>query len=155
MTSPNEPNFDDPLTSMMRGWTALAGALGWPGTGAEAWLGGARALAASAAPVNGVLLQAQGAASAAMLRGAQRGAESWATYLTATQALDSATEGAAPWRRVDEARAHLRRLAEIAHDEARVLESQLRALDEQLRQATAPPASATDGPPRRYARAKD
>ena len=150
MNTPHGPDLDDPLASLMRGFSFMAAALQPQAGGAGMPL---PMTMPGPSPVHTVLLQAQAAAGAAVMRGLQRGAQSWADYgkTTAAGAAD-ADETHRLARTVDEARAHLRRLAEIAADEARLLESQLRGLDEQLRAAyeeTDPAAQ-----PRRRARAK-
>ncbi len=149
----------------------LPGAAADPGAVPPPWGPGTPA----AAPLQTALLQAQAAATAALLRGLQRGAQSWADYGQATAA--AAAPAAAPAvppaassqphadacaahttlsLQVDAARAHVRRLAEIAADEARLLAVQLHALDEQLRALLSEPVppDASAAPPRRYARAK-
>ena len=152
MNAPHGPKLDDPLASLMQGFAFMASALQPMAAASQG--------AAPAAPgtpgiptVPAVLMQAQAAATAAVMRGLQRGAQSWAEYGQASAAggadIDAAQQHL---RSVDEARAHLRRLAEIAADEARLLETQLRGLDEQLRAAVEEPAP--EAPRRRYARAK-
>ena len=157
MNAPSGPDLDDPLASLMRGFAFMASALqpmaaspqdtaaAVPGAGP----GGSRPMPT----VPAVLMQAQAAATAAVMRGLQRGAQSWADYGKASAGggadIDVAQQHL---RSVDEARAHLRRLAEIAADEARLLETQLRGLDEQLRATVEAPSPGA--PRRRYARAK-
>ena len=125
----------------MRAWSAIA--TGLPG-----------AANPGLTPLDALLVQAHWVSSAALARSGQRGSQSWLDYAKAV-----ATQPELPYR-VDAARAHLRRLAEIAADEARQAEQQLRGLDEQLR-ALVPPlepvATTGEGAPTepvRYARAK-
>ncbi len=92
-------------------------------------------------------MQAHWVSSASLLRAGQRAAQSWLQY-TQEAPADAGAE-----RRVEAARAHLRRLAEIAADEARSVEQQLRGLDEQAR-ATVAPAAAADAQPVRRAHPK-
>ena len=153
MNTPHGPDLDDPLASLMRGFTFMSAAL-QPPAGAA----GMPTPMPGPSPLHTALLQAQAAAGAAVMRGLQRGAQSWADYGKAmasqpagAAAADEAQQHA---RHVDEARAHLRRLSEIAHDEARLLETQLRGLDEQLRATVADAAAAEAPARRRYARAK-
>jgi hypothetical protein len=116
----------DLFNDAVRAWSSLATA--WPGASA------ATAGTAAAAPssLDTLLMQAQWLGSASLLRSGQRAAQSWLQF---TQAAPADAPQAL---RVDEARAHLRRLAEIAADEARTLEQQLRGLDEQARGLVAP-----------------
>ena len=153
-----ETDFEDPLTAMMRAWSSMVAAVPPTGTAADKWLGSAQTLSRGpGAQINTVLMQAQAAASGAMMRGWQRGARSWAEYCRSagagTPALASAVGAEALARNVDDARAHVRRLAEIAADEARLLAAQLSSIDEQLR-AVVPDADPADAA-RRFARAKD
>jgi hypothetical protein len=83
-----------------------------------------------------LLVQAHVASSASLLRAGQRGSESWLQY------LKEAGNEAPLELRVDAARGHLRRLAEIAADEARQVAQQLLVLDEQLRGLVADAAAA-------------
>lgn len=100
-----------------------------------------------------LLAQAQWLCTAALMRLVQRGAVAWAE-VGRTAAQPGAGEPASA-QAVDAARLHLRRLREMALDEARALDSQLLALDEALRAlAEVPPAAAEPNPPRRRARAK-
>ncbi len=159
MNTPQSPDLDDPLASLMRGFYFIASALQPQAGAAGLPLSMPQSMPLPGpSPVNTVLLQAQAAAGAAVMRGMQRGAQSWADYGRAlaprpagVAAFDDAQQLA---RHVDEARAHLRRLAEIAADEARLLETQLRGLDEQLCATVAGPAPADPPARRRYARAK-
>lgn len=121
----------DPFSEAMSAWSTLATAL----PGAAAGGGAPTAL-------DTVLMQAHWVSSASLLRAGQRAAQSWLQY------TQEAPTGASAERRVDAARAHLRRLAEIAADEARAVEQQLRGLDEQAR-ATVAPAAAEAQPVRR------
>lgn len=123
----------DPVSAALRALSTMSAAA--PGIGGS-----------DVAALNMLLMQAHWVASAALGRSAQRGAQSW---------LDYGKEAAAPADgavRVDAARAHLRRLAEIAADEAHEAARQLQAIDEQVRALIAP---ADDGaPPVRRAQAK-
>lgn len=122
----------DPFGDAMRGWSALVSAL--PGA--------AGAAGASPSSLDTVLMQAHWVSSSSLLRAGQRAAQSWLQY------TQEAPAGAGAEQRVEAARAHLRRLAEIASDEARSVEQQLRGLDEQAR-ATVAPATAEASPVRR------
>lgn len=111
----------------------------------------------STGAADAVLLQAHLAATGSLARAGQRGSESWLNYGREAAAKDDAGI------RLDAARAHLRRLAEIAAEEAQLLARQLQALDEQLCRAAeaaaapaAAPAAAAGGEddPVRRARAK-
>ena len=128
----------DPFADAMRAWSAIA--TGLPG-----------AANPGLTPLDALLVQAHWVSSAALARSGQRGSQSWLDYAKAV-----ATQPELP-HRVDAARAHLRRLAEIAADEARQTEAQLRGLDEQLRGLVEPaPTTGEVAPaePVRYARAK-
>ena len=128
----------DPFSDALRAWSAIATAA--PGSAGPALT-----------PLDALVMQAHWVSSAALARSGQRGSQSWLDYSKAV-----ATQPELP-HRVDAARAHLRRLAEIAADEARQTELQLRGLDEQLRALSEPvPATADLAPadPVRYARAK-
>ena len=128
----------DPFSDAMRAWSAIA--TGLPG-----------AANPGLTPLDALLMQAHWVSSAALARSGQRGSQSWLDYGKVV-----ATQPELP-RRVDAARAHLRRLAEIAADEARQAEAQLRGLDEQLRALVEPaPTTGEVAPaePVRYARAK-
>ena len=146
MNTQQSPGLDDPIAALMRGFSLMttafqsqAGAFAGPAT----------------TPVNAVLLQAQAVASATVLRGLQRGAQSWADYGQASAAAPAGMDAAhALSHSVDLARAHLRRLTEIAADEARLLETQLRGLDEQLRAAVTESDPPDAGGPVRRAGAK-
>jgi len=119
-------NPADPFAALLKAWPGAAG-------------GG------TLTPVDGLLVQAHLASSASLVRAGQRGSESWLQY--ARTAADAPLA-----ERVDAARAHLRRLGEIAADEARQLAHQLAALDEQARGLV--DAAAADDEPVRRARAK-
>lgn len=112
----------DPIADTLRVWSTLASA--WPGASAGP--------AGAPTPLDALLMQAQWLGSASLLRSGQRAAQSWLQF---TQAAPADAPLA---QRVDEARAHLRRLSEIAADEARTIEQQLRGLDEQARGLVAP-----------------
>lgn len=161
-----QPQLNDPLSSLMQGMSLLAAGLGGGGAAANLLGQAPGAAQGPTARVQTVLLQAQAAASAALLRGMQRGAQSWAEYAKAVNpAATAGVAGATAAERqpggpddmhalalsVDEARAQLRRLTEIAADEARLLEQQLRGLDEALRAVLEVPAAEH---PRRRARGK-
>lgn len=125
-------NSTDTLGGMLDAWSALAGA----------------ATGGAPAPLTNLLMQAHLASSSALMRAGQRGSDSWMDYLKST-GTDATLE-----QRVDAARAHLRRLAEISADESRQVQQALLALDEQVR-ALVPPVPQPDGTdPVRYARAK-
>lgn len=109
----------DPFSDAMRAWSTLTSAL--PG-----------ATGAPASPIDAVLMQAHWVSSASLLRAGQRAAQSW------LQCTQEAPAGAGAEQRVEAARAHLRRLAEIAADEARTVEQQLLGLGEQARATVAP-----------------
>jgi hypothetical protein len=115
----------DPFADAMRVWSTLASSL--PTAGG---LGGA-----TPSPLDAVLMQAHWLSSASLVRAGQRAAQSW------LQCTQEAPAGASAEQRVEAARAHLRRLAEIAADEARGVEQQLRGLDEQVRATVAPQAA--------------
>lgn len=153
MNTSHGPDVNDPLTALMRGFSFMASAL-QPPAGAA----GMSPPMLGPSPVHTVLMQAQTAAGAAVMRGLQRGAQSWVDYgkaLSLRPAGEAATDEAQQLASsVDEARAHLRRLTEIAADEARLLETQLRGLDEQLRTIMQDPAPVEPPAHRRYARAK-
>jgi|OpeIllAssembly_1097287.scaffolds.fasta_scaffold377095_1 hypothetical protein len=123
MDSPN------PFADAMRTWFITAAGLP-PGQ------------SVAPSPLDPLLIEAHLGASAALLRSGQRAARSWLEYSLAASAT---AELAA---RVDAARAHLRRLAEIAADEAHLVEQQMRVLDERVR-GLAAPAGSEDAPVRR------
>jgi hypothetical protein len=118
---------NDPLGGLFQSFSAMAGSL--PGMA-----GGS-----GPAPLVALLVQAHVASSASLLRAGQRGSESWLQYLKEAGA-EAPLEA-----RVDAARGHLRRLAEIAADEARQVAHQLQGLDEQLRDLVADPPVDGDG----------
>ena len=131
-------NPADLLSDALRAWSALASALP-----------GASSTAAAPAPLDALLMQAHWASSAALTRSGQRGAQSWLDY---TQAVAAQPELA---QRVDAARAHLRRLAEIAADEARQTQAQMLAFDAQASALVQPLQPLQPSPePQRRARAK-
>lgn len=131
---------NDPYGEMLRAWTAMASV--------------ALPRADATDPFLGLFAQAHLASAAAGMRCWSRWAQSWAEYRQAAMpaAAPRADDGEALGRAVDEARAHLRRLGEIALDEARLLDTQMQALSEQLRTVVEDPAA--PGAPRRRARAK-
>lgn len=113
---------------------------------AAQWLGGLTSLASAMPslplggnPLMNLMAQAHMATSAALLRSAQRGSESWVQFMKESQAESS--EGA----RLDAARAHLRRLGEISADEAKQVQSDLLALAERMRELTASTTPASSG----------
>lgn len=126
-------NSPDPFADAMRAWSSMATGL-------------ARGQSVVPSPLDPLLIQAHVASSAALLRSGQRAAQSWLEY---TMAAAAATDLSL---RVDAARAHLRRLAEIAADEARLVEQQMRALDERARGLVTPVGS--EEAPVRRAKAK-
>lgn len=103
-----------------------------------------------------LVAQAHLASSSAFMRCWNRALQSWTEYgraaAGAASAFPEGLDDAALAKLVDEARAHVRRLGEIALDEARLFNAQMEALGEHLRAcAEDPPAQ---GSPRRRARAK-
>lgn len=119
-------NTADPFAALLKAWPGVVSA----GAGT---------------PLEALLVQAHVASSASLVRAGQRGGESWLQY--------ARTPADAPLaERVDAARGHLRRLAEIAADEARQVAQQLAALDEQARALV--DGGATSDAPVRHARAK-
>lgn len=118
-------NPSDPLQDALHAWANLAG-------------GFTRGPAAGSSPLDALLMQAHVASSGALLRSGQRATQSWLTY---TQEAAASTETS---MQVEAARGHLRRLAEISADEARLIEQQMRSLDEQLRAQVAPVPGGTD-----------
>ena len=109
-------------------------------------------MGATSGPVNTVLAQAGWISATTMSRVWARGAQSLAEYQQACAA------GTPLEVQVDHARAHLRRLGEIALEEARSLDGQMQGLGEQLRgavpDAVPDPPRPTADPPVRRARAK-
>jgi hypothetical protein len=151
MTPPLAGPTADPLADTLRAWQALLAA--WPGAGvapgALSGIGGIGGVGATtAAPLEGLLMQAQWLCGASLVRSGQRAAQSWLQYTQAAPA------DAAPEARADAARAHLRRLAEIAVDEARSVGQQLMALDEQVCNLVVAAAPAAATPVVRRARPK-
>jgi hypothetical protein len=145
VSGPGASGRADPLADAVRSWSALL---------ASAWPGAAGATGGAPAPLEALLMQAQWAGSASLLRSGQRAAQSWLQYTQAAPA-EATLEV-----RVDAARAHLRRLAEIAADEARGISQQLLALDEQAcalidpTRRTPPPTAASEPRPVRRAKPK-
>lgn len=120
-------------------WMALVqpwlqgGAQGAAGLGHMGGAGGVSGSATGGSPdvrLAALLAQAQWLATSSLGRVAQRGSRSWGEYLQAAAAGGSTTGSGVT---VDAARLHLRRLRECALDEARLLDTQFQALDEQLR----------------------
>jgi hypothetical protein len=151
----------DPFAEILRAWGAMASAVLSPGSTPESLLGSAGARGSGPrAQLAAILAKAQLVSSAALWRSWERAAQSWADYGRATfdaanvgAALPAAPlEGEALASAVDEARTHLRRVAEIALDEARLLEAHLSVLDEELRATLGEPEG--EPAPRRNVRAK-
>ncbi|GEM_PF-5967921 len=149
--SPHQgPLPNDPLGDLMRSWAGMA----MPSPEALAPF----AAAAGAAPGAGhsagnVLAQAHWLASGVSMRVWTRAAQSLVQYQQESGAAERPADAAGPARQHDAARAHLRRLGEIALEEARSLDAQLQGLSEQLRASMEDPA-APKPHRRRYARAK-
>ena len=129
---------NDPLGELMRSWAAAAGGAGLPGAGN---------------PCGQAITQAHLVAAAASMRLWTRGAQSLAQYQQESGAAGGPADADQVARQADAARAHLRRLSEIALEEAHSLAATLQGLSEQLR-ASMETLTETDLPPRRYARAK-
>ena len=129
----------DPLGDMMRSWVAAAGGAGLPGAG--------NACSQS-------ITQAHVVAAGTSMRVWTRGAQSLAQYQQESAAAGGPADADQVARQADAARAHLRRLGEIALEEAHALSITLQGLAEQLRASMETPATGADLPPRRYARAK-
>ena len=140
-----QDNFppNDPLGDMMRSWAAAAGGAGLPGAGNPC-----------DQAVTQSMTQAHTLAAAASMRVWTRGAQSLAQYQQESAAAGGPEDADQFARQADAARAHLRRLGEIALEEAQSLAATLQGLAEQLRASMATPVTTTDLPPRRYARAK-
>ena len=134
---------NDPLSDMMRSWAAAAGGAGLPGAGNPC----GQAITQS-------MTQAHLVAAATSMRVWTRGAQSLAQYQQDSGAVGGAADADQVARQADAARAHLRRLGEVALEEAHSLAATLQGLSEQLRASMETPATAADLPPRRYARAK-
>ena len=134
---------NDPLGDMMRSWAAAAGGAGLPGAGNP----GGQAIAQA-------ITQAHVVAAGTSMRVWTRGAQSLAQYQQDSAAAGGPADADQVARQADAARAHLRRLGEIALEEAHSLDATLQGLAEQLRASMETPATGTDLPPRRYARAK-
>ncbi|NRF66881.1 hypothetical protein HLB44_07790 [Aquincola sp. S2] len=152
MSFPPNPSPNDPLGELMRAWSGMAAAA-MPGADALGAMAGAPGAAAPAGnPAVGALAQAHWLASGVWLRLGSRAAQSLAQYQHECGAATHPGGADAPARQADAARAHLRRLGEMALDEARALDAQLQGLAEELRASMDDPAA---GPaPRRHARAK-
>ena len=151
MNPPQESVPTDPLGDMLRSWASMAcAAVPQP----QAPGAGAAGPGSSSASGN-TLAQAHLVAVAASWRVWTRSAQSLSAY---QQECSAASAAAAPdaltARHADAARAHLRRLGEIAREEALALEAQLQGLGEQLRAQVADPADPAQPQPRRYTRAK-
>ncbi len=157
MNPPEGSPTNDPLVDMMRSWVAMASAV-MPRPETLAPLAAAAGLSPGLSPGvsqggGSVLAQAHLVAAGASMRAWTRSAQSLAQYQQ-----DSSAAGAAgaeqAGRQTDAARAHLRRLGEIAIEEAHALDTQLQGLGEQLRAAMEDPAVTADLRQHRYARAK-
>ena len=158
MSADQPPQNDEALAQMWRAWSAMAAA---PSADALApWISAMKSPPAMGSPLNLSLAQAHMAAMGTLMRAGSRCAESWGQYLSASAtapAADGVPDPAASGRQIDEARAHLRRFAEIVGEEAATLSTQMSLAAEQLRVAAAaqaPDAAVEPGPARRYARAK-
>lgn len=134
---------NDPLGELMRTWAAAAGGAGLPGAGHPR----GQAIIQS-------ITQAHAVAAGASMRVWARGAQSLAQYQQDSGVVDGVADADQVARQADAARAHLRRLGEIALEEAHTLDAILQGLAEQLRASMETPATGADLPPRRYARAK-
>lgn len=149
----------DPLGEMLRAWSGMVStAMLCPEVLNQVLGAGGAHGPDPANRVNEVLMQAHFAALAALVRVWSRSAQSltqtwpvgvWVQTGSATQAADA---GRALGRLVDDARAHLRRLSEVALDESLTFGSQMQALGEQLRTVVEYPINTAT--PRRYARTK-
>jgi hypothetical protein len=150
---------NDPFGELWRAWAAMASG-GRPRDDPTDPFLGSRDVQGPGAngPLIVVLAQAHFAAAAAFMRYSNRSAQSWAEYVQAAAGAaapsvrPSGSDGEALGTLVDEARAHVRRLGEIALDEARLLDVQMQVLSEQLRTVVEDPASS--GAPRRHVRTK-
>ena len=138
---------NDPLGELMRTWAAAAGGAGLPGAGHPRGQAITQAITQS-------ITQAHAVAAGASMRVWTRGAQSLAQYQQDSGAVGGAADADQVARQADAARAHLRRLGEIALEEAHTLDAILQGLAEQLRSSMETPATGADLPPRRYARAK-
>ena len=134
---------NDPLSDLMRSWAAATGGAGLPGAGNP-----------QAQFITQAMTQAHGVAAAASMRVWTRGAQSLAQCQQESAAAGGPEDAHQVARQADAARAHLRRLGEIALEEAQSLAATLQGLAEQLRASMETPATGADLPPRRYARAK-
>jgi hypothetical protein len=150
---------NDPYGELWRAWAAMASGALPRGDATDPFLGSRDVRGPGAdGGLMAVLTQAHFASAAAFMRCWNRSAQSWAEYrqaaagAVAPSAPPSGSDGEALGRLVDEARAHVRRLGEIALDEARLLDVQMQVLSEQLRAVVEDPASS--GAPRRRARTK-
>jgi len=152
--NPHEgPLPNDPLGDMMRTWAGMASAA-MPRPEARAPFAAAAGAAPGAAhPASNVLAQAHWLATGVSMRVWTRAAQSLVRYQQESGTADAPAAAEGPARQADAARAHLRRLGEIALEEARSLDAQLQSLGEQLRASMEDPAAAKP-PQRRYARAK-
>ena len=134
---------NDPLGDWMRSWAAAAGGAGLPGAGHP-----------RGQVITQSITQAHAVAASASMRVCTRGAQSLAQYQQDSGAVGGAADADQVARQADAARAHLRRLGEIALEEAHALTTTLQGLAEQLHASMETPATGADLPPRRYARAK-
>ena len=149
----------DPYGDLFRAWASVASEmLAISGPRAPAPARGDQRGAGSHRQVIELVAQAHLASSSAFLRCCDRAARSWGEYGQAAAAsaspaaLSDGVDVGALAKLVDEARAHVRRLGEIALDESRLLSAQMEALGERLRAMVDDPAP--QRAPRRYARAK-
>ena len=131
------------LNFLSASWAAAAGGAGLPGAGHPR----GQAITQS-------ITQAHAVAAGASMRVWTRGAQSLAQYQQDSAAAGGPADADQVARQADAARAHLRRLGEIALEEAHSLTTTLQGLAEQLRASMETPATGVDLPPRRYARAK-
>ena len=154
MIPPDGTPPQDPLGDMMRSWASMACAA-LPRPESLAPLAAAAGLGAGASPAGGNLLaQAHMVAAAASLRVWTRSAQSLSAYQQECSAADTAPGDAQDACHADATRAHLRRLGEIAIEEAHALDAQLQGLGEQVRTQVDAAAPLSHPQPRRYARAK-
>lgn len=159
MNPPEGSPTNDPLVDMMRSWVAMASAV-MPRPEALAPLAAAAGVSPGVSQGGGsVLAQAHLVAASASMRAWTRSAQSLAQYQQDSSAAGAASVAGAAGaeqagRQTDAARAHLRRLGEIAIEEAHALDTQLQGLGEQLRAAMEDPAVTADLRQHRYARAK-
>ena len=146
---------NDLLGDMLRSWAAAAGFAGLHGAGHPGGQAITQAITQSITQsITQAITQAHGVAAGTSMRVWTRGAQSLAQYQQESAAAGGAADADQVARQADAARAHLRRLGEIALEEAHTLDTILQGLAEQLRASMETPATGADLPPRRYARAK-